>query len=107
MILVSSPDAGASEVACAALLWDRLLTSERATMPFYAEFAALVPARPHADETRQAVTSAVQPAGPVQQPDKLYCRHLNWAIGHLRMAACILLPQRFKTGNINSVASPA
>ena len=71
MILVFTPGAGASEVACAALLWDRLLTPERAAMPFYAEFAALIAARPHADDTRLAATSASQPAGPVQQPGKL------------------------------------
>ena len=95
MILVSTPGASASEVACAALLWDRLLTPERAAMPFYAEFAALVAARPHADDRRLVAPSAIQYAGPVHQPGKLFCRHFERASGHLRMATCSLLPLQF------------
>ena len=70
---MSTPGVGASEVACAALLWDRLLTPERAIMPFYAEFAALIAARPHADDTRLVAPSAVQRTGSAQQPGKSSC----------------------------------
>ena len=73
IVLLSASGAGASEVACAALLWDRLLTPEREAMPFYAEFVAPMAARPHAGDTRLPAPSALQPAGPVQQPGKLSC----------------------------------
>ena len=40
-------------MVCAALLWDRLITPERAAMPFYAEFSDV--------KTPVAVTSAEAP----------------------------------------------
>ena len=73
MTLVSTPGAGASEVVCASLLWDRLLTPERAAMPFYAEYAELIAAKAHADGMRLAAPSAIQSTGPEQQPGKLFC----------------------------------
>ena len=88
--LLSASGPGASEVACAALLWDRLLTPERAAMPFYAEFAALAAASPHADNTRLAAPSAVQSAGPTQQPGELSCHHVEQGSGHLYVATCRL-----------------
>ena len=73
MTLLSAAGVCASEVACAALLWDRLFTPERAAMPFYAEFAALAATWPHADNTRLAAPSADQQTWQTQQLGKLSC----------------------------------
>ena len=64
--------AAASQVAIAALLWDRLITPERAAMPFYAAFsqqrAMTVPMPRPAPVARVDSINRAQPNGESPHP---------------------------------------
>ena len=47
------------QVVCAALLWDRLMTPQRAALPFYAEFSEV--AIPAAFTSAMALSTSSQP----------------------------------------------
>ena len=84
--------AAAPQVACAALLWDRLITPERAAMPFYAEFSQLralhAPVPRPAPVARIESISRAQPNGEV--PPVVFGQRQGTTIASRLMRTCIL-----------------